>query len=218
MYQAATRSARPPVDTVRVVLVLDVPAASAELRSRTAQLANEFGRLIAHSVPGVRARKAVVSTGALTTGPVRSPHGLTIDRVNREVRIDGHPVRLDVPRVRAAVLPGGATSAAGVACGAHPRGVARPPPACGRVVPHRGHPCAKASRQVGPVRQGAHHDPGPRLPIRSRSGRALHGRRVSGLSAYSVAVYGPAGWQIDLGGFPVEAHPLPEEVYVAPGR
>ena len=94
MYQAATRSARPPVDTVRVVLVLDVPAASAELRSRTAQLANEFGWLIAHSVPGVRARKAVVSTGALTTGPVRSPHGLTIDRVNREVRIDGHPVRL----------------------------------------------------------------------------------------------------------------------------
>jgi hypothetical protein len=100
---------------------------------------------------------------------VRSRHGLTIDRVNREVRIDGHPY-------------------------------------------------AKASRQVGPVRQGAHHDPGPRLPIRSRSGRALHGRHSSGLSAYSVAVYGPAGWQIGLGGFPVDEHPLPEEVYVAPGR
>ena len=42
-------------------LGFDVPAGSAELASRTAQLADEFGRLIAHSVPGVRARKAVVS-------------------------------------------------------------------------------------------------------------------------------------------------------------
>lgn len=94
MYQAATKSARAPADTVRVVLVLDVPAGSAELPSRTAKLADEFGQLIAHSVPGVRARKAVVSTGALTTGVVRSAHGLTIDRDNREVRIDGHLVRL----------------------------------------------------------------------------------------------------------------------------
>ena len=76
-----------------MVLVLDVPAAPAELPSRTAQLADEFGRLIAHSVPGVRARKAVVSTGA-PAGPVRPPNGLRIDRVNRDVHIDGHPVRL----------------------------------------------------------------------------------------------------------------------------
>jgi len=76
-----------------VVLVLDVPAAPAELSSRTAQLADEFGRLIAHSVPGVRARKAVVSTGA-PAGPIHSPNGLRIDRVNRDVRIDGYPVRL----------------------------------------------------------------------------------------------------------------------------
>jgi hypothetical protein len=41
-----------------VVLVLDGAAGSAELPSRTAQLADEFGRQIAHSVPGVRARKA----------------------------------------------------------------------------------------------------------------------------------------------------------------
>jgi DNA-binding response OmpR family regulator len=65
-----------------VVLVLDVPAGSAELPSRTAQLADHFGRLIAQSVPGVRVNKAVVATG------------LTIDRVNREVRIDGERLRL----------------------------------------------------------------------------------------------------------------------------
>jgi DNA-binding response OmpR family regulator len=82
---------------VRVVLVLDVPAGSAELLSRTAQLADQFGRLIAHSVPGVRARKAVVSAvrsgGSTMTAAVWS-EGLTIDRFNREVRIDGERVRL----------------------------------------------------------------------------------------------------------------------------
>jgi DNA-binding response OmpR family regulator len=76
-----------------VVLVLEVPADSVELPSRTAQLADEFGRLIAQSVPGVRAHKAVVAAG-----PVRAPavpsDGLTIDRLRREVRIDGEPLRL----------------------------------------------------------------------------------------------------------------------------
>lgn len=94
VYQGVARPAKPPVDTVRVVLVLDVPAGSAELPSRTAQLADEFGRLIAHSVPGVRARKAVVSAGSARAGPLRRSEGLTIDRVNREVRIDGQRVRL----------------------------------------------------------------------------------------------------------------------------
>jgi DNA-binding response OmpR family regulator len=82
---------------VRVVLVLDVPAGSAELPSRAAQLADEFGRLIAHSVPGVRARKAVVSavhSVVLPMAEAARTAGLTIDRFNREVRIDGERVRL----------------------------------------------------------------------------------------------------------------------------
>ena len=97
VYQAATRPARPPAATVRVVLVLDVPAGSAELPSRAAQLADEFGRLIAHSVPGVRARKAVVSavhSAGLPMAEAARTEGLTIDRFNREVRIDGERVRL----------------------------------------------------------------------------------------------------------------------------
>lgn len=94
VYQAGTGPARPPVDTVRVLLVLDVPVGPAELPSRTAQLADEFGRLIAHSIPGVRARKAVVSPGTARVGTVARPVGLAIDRVNREVHIDGQRVRL----------------------------------------------------------------------------------------------------------------------------
>jgi DNA-binding response OmpR family regulator len=65
-----------------------------ELARRTAQLADEFGRLIAHSLPGVRAHKAVVSAGSSMTAPAPRSHGLTIDRFNREVRIDGKRTRL----------------------------------------------------------------------------------------------------------------------------
>jgi len=77
-----------------VVLVLDVPAGSAELPSRTAQLADEFGQLIANSVPGVRARKAVLSAASAIGVATAPSKGLTIDRVNREVRLDGGRVRL----------------------------------------------------------------------------------------------------------------------------
>jgi DNA-binding response OmpR family regulator len=77
-----------------VVLVLDVPAGSAELASRTAQLADDFGGLIARSVPGVRARRAVVSAGPPKMPAAIRPEGLTIDRFNREVRIEGERVRL----------------------------------------------------------------------------------------------------------------------------
>jgi DNA-binding response OmpR family regulator len=55
------------------------------------QLADDFGHLIAQSVPGVRANKAVVSAkprAATVTA------GLTIDRANREVRLDGERLRL----------------------------------------------------------------------------------------------------------------------------
>jgi DNA-binding response OmpR family regulator len=82
------------VETVRVVLVLDVPASSVELPSRTAQLADEFGRLIVQSVPGVRAHKAVVAAGPVRAAAAVPLAGLTIDRFNREVRIDGERLRL----------------------------------------------------------------------------------------------------------------------------
>jgi DNA-binding response OmpR family regulator len=76
-----------------VVLVLDVPVGSPELHCRTAQLADDFGRLIAQSVPGVRAHKAVVSAGQVRP-PTVPAAGLTIDRFNREVRRDGELLRL----------------------------------------------------------------------------------------------------------------------------
>ncbi|HET7665538.1 MAG TPA: winged helix-turn-helix domain-containing protein [Mycobacterium sp.] len=58
------------------------------------RLADEFGRLIAHSVPGVHARKAVVSAAPSTMATVAPSDGLTIDRFTREVRIDGARARL----------------------------------------------------------------------------------------------------------------------------
>ena len=82
------------MDTVRVVLVLDVPTGTPELSRRTAQLADEFGQLVAHSVPGVRARKARISAGPPLAPVAVRAEGLTIDRVKREVRVDGRPLRL----------------------------------------------------------------------------------------------------------------------------
>lgn len=84
---------------MRVVLVFDVPAGFPELPSRTVQLADDFGRVIANSVPGVRARPAFVATAddgsASGRAPVSEPFdGLLIDRAGREVRVRGVPVRL----------------------------------------------------------------------------------------------------------------------------
>jgi DNA-binding winged helix-turn-helix (wHTH) protein len=99
VYQAG-----PPLDIddsgpVQVVLIFDVPAGFIELPSRTAQLADEYGRLIASSIPGVRARPAMItatdeaprSTG---TSPPKRFEGLLIDRAGRDVRVGGLPVRL----------------------------------------------------------------------------------------------------------------------------
>jgi DNA-binding response OmpR family regulator len=90
MYQAALR---PPVDEpMRVVLVIDVPAGASDLCGRTAELADEYARMIAVSVPGVRPRRAVVEP-AVGPAPQRRD-GLLVDHVNRQVHVDGRPVRL----------------------------------------------------------------------------------------------------------------------------
>lgn len=99
VYQAGPLPGPDAATSVQVVLVLDVPAGFPELPSRTAQLADEFGRVIANSVPGVRARTAVITTAddVPATGRAAVPepfHGLLIDRGGREVRVGGVPVRL----------------------------------------------------------------------------------------------------------------------------
>ncbi|QNJ90726.1 winged helix-turn-helix transcriptional regulator [Mycolicibacterium fluoranthenivorans] len=80
MYQAASPSPEG-VGTVRVVLTFEVPAGFVELPMRTAQLADEYGRIIARSVPGVRVRPAEIST-ARSSPPVAvtPPAGLVIGR------------------------------------------------------------------------------------------------------------------------------------------
>ncbi len=98
VYQAGLPPATASAPAVQVVLVFDVPAGFAELPARTAQLADEFGRVIADAVPGVRVRPATIGA-AHETGADRAPvpqpfDGLLIDRAGRAIRIDGVPVRL----------------------------------------------------------------------------------------------------------------------------
>jgi DNA-binding response OmpR family regulator len=91
MYQAATRPA-PAEEPLRVVLVIEVPANAADLAVRTAELADEYARVIAMSIPGVRPHQAVVEGRRAPTVPSRE--GLLIDHVRRHVLVDGVPVRL----------------------------------------------------------------------------------------------------------------------------
>jgi DNA-binding response OmpR family regulator len=91
MYQGALRPTSAD-DETRVVLVIDVPAGPPDLCRRTAELADEYARIIAMAVPGVRPRKAAVQVGRARSA--LRPEGLLIDRVNRRVHVDGVPVRL----------------------------------------------------------------------------------------------------------------------------
>jgi DNA-binding winged helix-turn-helix (wHTH) protein len=91
MYQAAMRPS-PAEEPLRVVLVIDVPATAVDLATRTAELADEYARVIAMSIPGVRPRQAVVAGSRAPSTPPRD--GLLIDDVRRHVLIGGVPVRL----------------------------------------------------------------------------------------------------------------------------
>ncbi|MDT5196903.1 MAG: hypothetical protein QOH20_3657 [Mycobacterium sp.] len=91
MYQAAMWPT-PADEPMRVVLVIDVPAAATHLCGRTAELADEYAHVIAMSVPGVRPRKAVVEGRRSPSVPPRD--GLLIDHAKRHVLVDGVPVRL----------------------------------------------------------------------------------------------------------------------------
>jgi DNA-binding response OmpR family regulator len=91
MYQPALRPS-PAREPLQVVLVIDVPADATDLAARTAELADEYARVIALSIPGVRPRQAVVERGRAPSKPPRE--GLLIDHVRRHVLVDGAPVRL----------------------------------------------------------------------------------------------------------------------------
>jgi hypothetical protein len=92
MYQAASAPQAAASGTVAVVLTFEVPAGFVELPLRTAQLADEYGRIIARSVPGVRVRPAQIGAAPPTvTGPVPQ-RGLVIGR--NDAWIDRLPLRL----------------------------------------------------------------------------------------------------------------------------
>ena len=158
-----------------------------------------------------RARKAVVSTGALA-GPVRSPNGLRIDRVNRDVRIDGHPVRLTYREFELlcylAALPRRPVTRAELireVCSAdRPPGVSASYRTVDTHVRRLRAKLGDHARVLTTIRgRGYRFDPGPDVHYTA-------GARP-GVTVYNVAVYGPAGWQIEHQQIPVFAQPLPVE-------
>jgi hypothetical protein len=98
VYQAVPQPVDLPGSAVQVVLVIDVPRGMAAAATDALRLADEFGTTISHWLPGVRAKKAVLSVTAEATGqPAAGPSsqtGLMIDLANRRVSIDGQPLRL----------------------------------------------------------------------------------------------------------------------------
>ncbi|MET0704324.1 MAG: winged helix-turn-helix domain-containing protein [Mycobacterium sp.] len=100
MYQAVPQPVHPPGSAVQVVLVIDVPHDMTECAADALRLADEFGTTLSHWLPGVRAKKAVLSvpfeaseaSGRSDVDP--SPTGLMIDLANRRVSADGRPLRL----------------------------------------------------------------------------------------------------------------------------
>lgn len=95
VYQSASHRQDPTVDdAIQVVLVFDIPHDSPESAGRTAFLADEYGRVIATSIPGVRVREVVITRAEASRGGLRTATGLSVDRAGRDVRIDGQRIRM----------------------------------------------------------------------------------------------------------------------------
>jgi two-component system OmpR family response regulator len=97
VYQAVSEPAGLPGTGVQVVLVIEVPPGEEASAVEAARLADEFGTMISHWLPGVSAHKAVTSQLSRDNrNPVaeQPPTGLVIDVANRHVSIDGQRVRL----------------------------------------------------------------------------------------------------------------------------
>ncbi|AMO06304.1 MULTISPECIES: winged helix-turn-helix domain-containing protein [Mycobacteriaceae] len=94
MYQSGAGTSSLTPHPVQVVLILDVPPGFTELPLRTAQLADEYGSVIARSIPGVHARPAVITSADRAGGPTRETGGVRIHPSRRSVIVDGHALHL----------------------------------------------------------------------------------------------------------------------------
>ncbi|MCX2713282.1 winged helix-turn-helix domain-containing protein [Mycolicibacterium sp. J2] len=93
MYQAASPPPAERTGMVRVLLTFDVPAGFVELPLRTAQLAEEYGKIIARSVPGVQLRPVQIEADRpVRPRPAPSARGLVIGR--NDAWVDGIALRL----------------------------------------------------------------------------------------------------------------------------
>lgn len=196
MYQAACPSPAERTGTVRVLLAFDVPAGFVELPLRTAQLADEYGRIIARSVPGVRMRPVEIET-VRPARPRSTPPtpGLVIGR--NDAWVDGTPLRLT--RREFELLR--------------------------HLAERHGQPVSRAQLMAqvwrDPQVSARTVDTHVRR-LRAKLGgyaRALRTVRGSGyrwdpadlpeLDAHNVTVTGPTEWHTDTVGLPATAHPRP---------
>jgi hypothetical protein len=98
VYQAVPTPVDPPDAAAQIILVIDVPVGQQAAAGEAMRLADEFGTTISHWLPGVRARKAVMSARTDSahrySADPQPQTGLMIDLANRRVSVDGQPLRL----------------------------------------------------------------------------------------------------------------------------
>jgi two-component system OmpR family response regulator len=96
VYQAVPEPAEAPAAGMQIVLVIEVPPELAASTREAVRLADEFGTMISHWLPGVHAQKAVVTAvgGPRDLFAQRPQTGLVIDVANRRVSVDGRALRL----------------------------------------------------------------------------------------------------------------------------
>jgi Transcriptional regulatory protein, C terminal len=97
VYQAVPEPAEAPAAGMQIVLVIEVPPELATSTREAVRLADEFGTMVSHWLPGVHAHKAVVTAVGGQPRDLftqRPQTGLVIDVANRRVSVDGRPLRL----------------------------------------------------------------------------------------------------------------------------
>lgn len=87
MYQGRSDAA------TRAILVVEIPEFPADMRDRAVALMDEFGEYLRYRMPEVKVAKTVIAGAVAGPAPVPTV-GLSIDRLTRQVKVDGELIGL----------------------------------------------------------------------------------------------------------------------------